>query len=108
MLLTFVLVVIGWIIFRAENIGDAGHYIVSLFSFDVWRAAYRFLLYPTNYAGYFVLLMLVVEWLQRGKEHGLEISGVRYGWLRIAIYYSLIAMMVYFSGESETFIYFQF
>ncbi len=108
MLLTFVLVVIGWIIFRAENIGDAGHYIFSLLSPEIWKASYRFLLYPINYAGYFVLLMLVVEWLQRRKEHGLDISGVKYGWLRIAIYYSIIVIMFLFSGESETFIYFQF
>ena len=74
MLLTFALVVIGWIVFRAETIGDAGHYIASLFSPEIWKASYRFFLYPFNHAGWLVLIMLTVEWLQRGKEHGLAMT----------------------------------
>ncbi len=108
MLLTFALVVIGWIFFRAETIGDAGHYIASLFSPEIWRASYRFFLRPRTYVGWFVVIMLVVEWLQRDKEHGLEIAKMKYSWLRILIYYAIIVMMFLFSGETETFIYFQF
>ena len=108
MLLTFALVVIGWIFFRAETIGDAGHYISSLCSLEIWKASYRFFLYPINYAGWFVLIMLAVEWLQRGKKHGLEISRIKYEWLRIVIYYAIIFVMYLFSVPAETFIYFQF
>jgi D-alanyl-lipoteichoic acid acyltransferase DltB (MBOAT superfamily) len=107
-LLTFVLVVIGWIFFRAETISDAGHYIASLCSLDIWRASYMFMQYPQNYVGWFVLVMVIVEWLQREKKHGLDIDKIKNGWVRIIIYYVIIVIMFMFSGQSETFIYFQF
>lgn len=108
MLLTFALVVIGWIFFRAETIADAIHYIVALCSPEIWETLFEFWIYPTNNAGWFVIIMLIVEWLQRDKEHGLDIRNIKYGWLRIIIYYTLILVMFWFSGKSETFIYFQF
>lgn len=108
MLLTFALVVIGWIFFRAETIADAIHYIAALCSPEIWKTSFEFWIYPTNNAGWFVIIMLIVEWLQRDKEHGLDIRNIKYGWLRIIIYYTLILVMFWFSGKSETFIYFQF
>ena len=109
MLLTFALVVIGWILFRAETIGSAAHYVAGLFSPEIWRAAYEFFQFPTNKASWFVLLMLVVEWLQRGREHALDIGGIRREWLRWSIYLLLIAVMVLFKSYDESqFIYFQF
>ena len=108
MLLTFALVVIGWIFFRAETIADAIHYIAALCSPEIWKTSFEFWIYPTNNAGWFVIIMLIVEWLLRDKEHGLDIRNIKYGWLRIIIYYTLIVVMFWFSGKSETFIYFQF
>lgn len=108
MLLTFALVVIGWIFFRAETIADAIHYIAALCSPEIWKTSFEFWIYPTNNAGWFVIIMLIVEWLLRDKEHGLDIKNIKYGWLRIIIYYTLIVVMFWFSGKSETFIYFQF
>ena len=111
-LLTFLLVVVGWIIFRAETITDACHYIAGLCGKDIFLASYRFFLYPVNYAGWFVLIMLVVEWLQRGKEHAMEMGHQKkYLWLRFVVYYIImiaILFMCFSSGESEIFIYFQF
>ena len=113
MLLTFVLVVIGWIVFRAETIGDAGHYIASLFSPEIWKASYRFFLYPFNHAGWLVLIMLTVEWLQRGKEHGLAMTSQKIfakWYVRWCIYLIVsLACILGFSiiGKSD-FIYFQF
>ncbi|MBO7481729.1 MAG: MBOAT family protein [Bacteroidales bacterium] len=108
MLLTFALVAIGWIFFRAETIADAGHYMASLCSPDIWKASYMFFTYPNNHAGYFVIIMLVVEWIQRNKEHGLAIDNIKYSWLRAIIYYAIMAVMLLFIGNTETFIYFQF
>ena len=108
MSLTFMLVVIGRIIYRAGTIGDAGHYIASMFSLDIWKASYMFFTYPNNFAGYFVIIMLVVEWIQRDKEHGLAIDNIKYAWLRAMIYYAIMAVMLLFIGNTETFIYFQF
>ena len=109
MLLTFMLVVVGWIIFRAESIGDAWHYILGLCAGDVLLAPYQFFVYPHNLTGFFVLVMLAVEWLQRSADHGLQISGIRFEWLRWLIYLALIAAMLMFkSFENSQFIYFQF
>ena len=112
MLLTFMLVVIGWIIFRAENIGYAWHYISGLYSKDVYLASYRFFLFPTNNAGWLVLVMLVVEWLQRNKEHGLVMSNeVFKKWYTRWPIYVLLALSCIIAalvvGKSD-FIYFQF
>ena len=80
---TFLLVVLGGIFFRAETIEDAWHYFVSLLSLEIWRTPYSFFSYPMNYAWLYVLVMLVVEWIHRKREHGLEIGALKYTWLRI-------------------------
>jgi D-alanyl-lipoteichoic acid acyltransferase DltB (MBOAT superfamily) len=108
MLKTFLLVVIGGVFFSAENIGDAWHYFISLFRPEVWQVSYRFFSFPTNYEWVFVLILLVVEWLQRGKGHGLEINSIKYKLVRVLIYYIVIIMICIYSEQSETFVYFQF
>ena len=101
MLLTFALVTIGWILFRADSIGQAWHY---------------FTLLPHGGAAYteglaacvaFVLLMLVMEWIHRAGRHGLDLR-IRSAALRYLLYYSLIVVMFFAYSNSETFIYFQF
>ena len=110
MLLTFLLAVIGWIIFRAESIGMAWEYFCGMMQSDTLLASYRFFkrpsLWPINL---FIIIMLVVEWLQRGKEHGLKMGyGEKNSWIKIVLYYAILFVIWFFSGESETFIYFQF
>jgi len=53
--------------------------------------------------------MLLVEWLQRDKEHGLDFSNRNIpSFVRIIIYYVLILIIMLFGGNQEKFIYFQF
>ena len=111
-LLTFALVVLGWIIFRAETIGQAWEYVCGMLQFGTLRASYRFFLpneniiYPTNL---YIILMIVIEWIQRNKQHGLEVIGARkYKWLRVIFYYILILLIISNAGTEQTFIYFQF
>ena len=55
--------------------------------------------------------LLVVEWLQRDKQHALELpnSGIfRYRTARWALYYLLIVLIINYSGSNQSFIYFQF
>ncbi len=109
MLLTFFWAVIGWIIFRVESIGMAWEYMKGLIQFGTVRASYRFFtlpeIWPTNV---FIIIMILVEWLQRGKEHGLELSKIKYVWVRTLIYYCFALVLILGSGKSSTFIYFQF
>ena len=101
MLLTFTLVTIGWILFRADSIGQAWQYLTLL---------------PHGGATYteglaacvaYVLLMLVIEWIHRSGRHGLDLH-IRSTALRHLLYYSLIVIMFFAYSNSETFIYFQF
>lgn len=101
MLLTFILVTIGWILFRAESISEAWQYIMLL---------------PRGGAPYteglaacsvYVILMLVMEWIHRAGNHGLDIH-INSVAVRYLLYYSLILIMFFAYSNSETFIYFQF
>ena len=110
MLLTFFLAVIGWIIFRSATISDSVHYIVgmcdaSLFSVPWMKTVNSFVLLVGS-----ILMMIVIEWLQRNNEHGLSLNKtlarplVRWG------LYLLITLMVFVlqSNKAVQFIYFQF
>lgn len=106
MSVTFFLVVIGWIIFRAENISQAWNYILRMvteFHFTQIPYGKKTLLY--------IFVLLVVEWLQRDKQHGLQIreQGIwRYRLARFSLYYVLVLAILALKGSQETFIYFQF
>ncbi len=108
MALTFFFVVIGWIIFRADTFTDAWHYLIRIFSKSLFSmpsfptGTFRFLFAVT-----FITIMLIVEWIQRDKTHGLVIDKIKSPALRWAIYYSIIICLI-FAQKSESFIYFQF
>lgn len=104
MLLTFVLVVVGWILFRAETITQAADYFRRLVS-TPWDNPIRDDMWPTLFC---ILVLLVVEWVQRDKPHALELSGIRSHILKFSIYYALILVLSLCYVTSETFIYFQF
>ena len=111
-LLTFLLAVFGWIIFRAPHMPTLLHYLEGMLQFGTLRASYRFFLpneyivYPTNL---YIIAMIVVEWLQRNKQHGLEVLNTsKHKWLRVIFYYALVWMIIQNAGTEQTFIYFQF
>jgi D-alanyl-lipoteichoic acid acyltransferase DltB (MBOAT superfamily) len=110
MIRTFSLVSLGFILFRAENIGEAYNYICNLFT-------------PTLFSipkviGYtnvtmllsiiFITIMFFYEWKNRDKEYGLEISAKKKVWQYF--HYGFIFFLIYFFSSSDTssFIYFQF
>ena len=108
MLVTFVLVVFGWIIFRAQDISQIGEVLSTICSDSLF--AIPFLKTRSFYIPLVInmLILLVVEWLNRTKQHGLaKISEKCY--VRYVVYYILIFIMVYAQPTSDaTFIYFQF
>ena len=55
--------------------------------------------------------LLLAEWLQRERQHVLQIDGYAIFSTRparLALYALLVALIFYFAGEVQTFIYFQF
>lgn len=108
MLLTFILVVIGWIIFRAETIGQAWNYFSRMFSRSLMSVPY--LINRDYYLPVFfcLSLMLVVEWFQRTKSHALDLQGRQYRIVRPILYILLVSLLFCLGGKAESFIYFQF
>ena len=104
---TFLLAVIGWIIFRAESITQAWDYLSRICSPSILH----FSSFPGKKALLSIFILLTVEWLQRDKQHGLQMEGVAICnrlIVRYVIYYIIIISLVLFAGEQGTFIYFQF
>ena len=108
MLLTFFLAVIGWIVFRASNITEAWQILLRL----VWQEPVSVPWLDTRhyYLPVFlsILVMLVVEWLQRDKDHAFDLSGIKSHALKFGIYYAMVVALFWFGGHAESFIYFQF
>lgn len=110
---TFGLVVVGWIIFRAETIGDAWLYIRRIFSPAILDrvALGSSCESPGIHAAIGVVILLAVEWCQRTRNHGLQLSGtaqIRRRSVRYAVYYLLILGIYIMHAQQQTFIYFQF
>ena len=104
---TFLLATLAWIFFRADSIGQAVSYIGKIFAKSLIAA-------PKGSGATIILpllliIMMLVEWLQRDKQHGLDFTNRKIpAFLRIIIYYALIAIMMLFGASQQTFIYFQF
>lgn len=102
MLGTFLLAVIGWIIFRAESISQALDYMAhicnrSLFSIPVGGKK----------ALLFAAILIVVEWIGRRNQFAIQ-NLPKNRMVRWTIYYLLVLVIFFLAGQQETFIYFQF
>ena len=102
MSMTFFLVIIGWVFFRAPDVCVAFRYLHRMFGVSLFTLPHQYLsAIPA------ITFLIVVEWLQRHKQHGLSIEQFP-SWLRWCIYIILsIICLSYFRQEAE-FIYFQF
>ena len=94
--------------FRADSIGQAFEYFGGMLQLDTLKASYRIIKHQMIW---FILFMLVVEWIGRRNQHGLEKLGLGWNkWLRYAFYFILALFIVLHGlvGEPAKFIYFQF
>lgn len=103
--LTFSLIVLAWILFRSENLQQAFSIYKEIFSITLFDWPQ---ILPKNLT-VFIGTLLCIEWFQRDKEHAFEINSFTIpGYYRWPGYYALIAMIIYYSGNKQEFIYFQF
>jgi len=110
MLLTFLLTVLAWVFFRAENIGHAVSYIVGMFKH---LGSYMLL---SNYTAYsstlnLVLVFLIVEWLGRQQQYAIQnIDVIKNTWLRWLVYFVMVVLILFISlnNTPQEFIYFDF
>jgi alginate O-acetyltransferase complex protein AlgI len=109
MLSTFMLVTLGLVIFRAKSMTQTLEYFSRMFSRSIFsipqfqgRLAALLIVFG-------ILIMVVIEWIQRRKDHPLQIDSiVKHRQLRWLIYYTLLSAFWFFSGEGQQFVYFQF
>lgn len=114
MVFVFVLVCIGWVIFRAPSIADAWNYMASIVS-SIGNLSFLqvpWLMTRDFYMPLFasIIVMMIVEWTNREGSYGLyRLFG---GKFMQSIIYLLIWFVIYYyvimSGENHNFIYFQF
>ncbi len=104
--LTFLLVVIGWVIFRSDNLHQAITYIILMFSHFSSSAT---IMGKTALA--WSVIMIIAEWLSKDREAPTELplTGIfRYKVVRWSIYVILFLTTLIFAGSQEEFIYFKF
>ena len=108
MLLTFALAVFGWIIFRAQDISQFGEVISTICSDSLLSVPYLVNRYYYMPLVINVFIMLIIEWINRTKEHSFQIC-IKYKWLRWTIYLMFV-LIIFLSIKVDTpqFIYFQF
>lgn len=99
-ILTYCLVTIAWIFFRAPSIADAVSYIGHIFTNSRGASSYNL------YYGYIVAL-LCIEWLMRRNER--QVLNTGYRALNWAMYLVLILVIfLHANNSANNFIYFQF
>ena len=101
---TFLLTCFAWIFFRAGSVSQAVLYIKNIFSTTIFSV-------PSHFPYKIIVLigiMIVIEWLNRTRFHGLEIR--RFNPLIRRIMYVSIVIIIfrYASFGNHEFIYFQF
>lgn len=106
MAITFALVVIAWVVFRANSIADAYTFFASITRNPF---ALPYIDIKTLITLGMIALMFVVEWLGRERKYGLEgFSAVKSTPIRWGFYILLILSIVLLATGEKEFIYFQF
>jgi D-alanyl-lipoteichoic acid acyltransferase DltB (MBOAT superfamily) len=101
--ITFTLTLLAWVFFRAASVTDAISYLYGMASKSLF-ALPNVDLKPLA----FIFVLIIVEWLQRSKQHGLQLDGNIWFIFRWLTYLLLIFMIIIFGAKSQSFIYFQF
>jgi len=104
MLGTFLLATLGWILFRAESVGQAFDYIAHIFNVSKLAIPSK-----GEIGILYIVVLVMAEWLQRKQEFPLQIEAViKSPVLKWGLYYLVIVLILFFSGSTSQFIYSQF
>ena len=102
---TFFLIVFAWIFFRAENIWLAIRYISVIFSKSILTIPESI----PNATLELVILFVIIEWIGREQQYAIAVLGMKWKRpFRWVMYQSLIISVLFFAGNPQEFIYFQF
>ncbi len=102
---TFFLTTIAWVFFRARSIDVAFAILKEIFSSSLLSIP---AVHPLSTL-ILLILFILIEWLQRNKQHALQLEGIKIPRaVRWSAYYTIIIIIVLFGGQQQEFIYFQF
>jgi len=102
---TFLIFALLSIFFRIDTVSHGISYFREIFTLSFFNIPYL----PHPSVGIGIVILFVVEWLQRDKNHGLEMNIQKTHFaLRWGIYFSLILTILFFAAPGNQFIYFQF
>ncbi|GHT02765.1 O-acyltransferase [Bacteroidia bacterium] len=104
MLLTFFLVSFGLILFRTDSLTQAWNYIFEIFSSSPLTMPEL----KSKSALLFSALFIIIEWVNRDKLHGLQLSSKIPVVLRWTAYLVIVFLIFRYGGNQAAFIYFQF
>lgn len=110
MLGTTLLLMVGWVFFRSASLADALHYFSCTFKPSL-LAVPRFQgISNVNaiYGLFFSMLLMLLEWLHRDRDHGLDFRPSAPRTLRYVIYSVMFVLIYCFGVDDAAFIYFQF
>ena len=107
--ITFLLTVLAWVFFRADNVGHGFRYISGIFSPSLFAM-------PTTEFGLrglitvsLILIFVFVEWLGRENQYAIERLDLKLNQIyRLIVYMIITCLIFYFQGPNQEFIYFQF
>lgn len=111
---TFMLFSFCQLMFRAPTVEQAFAMLKRMVSKSLIASPIRDLwtINTDNHIFFFAIsvsILIVVEWFQREKQHGLQLDPVKFPKLfRWSMYYVLIIACIMMRGMQEDFIYFQF
>lgn len=109
MLLTFSLTVFAWIFFRADSVGHAFSYIAGIFSNSLFSIPQFSGIRDAETLIILIVLFMIIEWLGRERAYAIASLGDKWPkFVRWSFYYILIITIFEFTGNEQTFIYFQF
>ncbi len=107
MLLTIVLVTIGWIFFRSGSLMSAVYMVRDIFKPSLFSIPDSTLYSSTLL--FLIPIFFIIEWLGREGKFALEHFSLNWNRaLRWSFYIVLAVLVIVFSGEEQEFIYFQF
>ena len=99
--ITFLLVTIGWVFFRSETIKDSIGYLISMIS-DISTFTH---LSPK--IGFYTLILILVDWTQRYNERSLFFNFPKF-LFKIFALICIVLILISFKNDSQQFIYFDF
>ena len=102
--LTFIVIVVFWIIFRSDSLSQSLEYITGILT----RSLLTFPDYLPKTALVTTGLLIILEFIQRDKQHALQIERINNRPLRWVVYVGTVLIILFFGGGSQNFIYFQF